>query len=142
MRKLVLATALGALASLSLAACGGGGGSSSTTAATSTTPAAGGGGGGKATTVAVSSPAGSALAFDQKSLTAKPGSVTFNYTNPQAIGHNFCIKDSSGQQVGCTGVIAQSSGNADVSLKAGSYTFYCSVDGHEAAGMKGTLTVQ
>ena len=26
-------------------------------------------------------------------------------------------------------------------LKAGTYTFYCSVPGHEAAGMKGTLTV-
>jgi uncharacterized cupredoxin-like copper-binding protein len=27
-------------------------------------------------------------------------------------------------------------------LKPGTYTFYCSVDGHEAAGMKGTLTVK
>jgi uncharacterized cupredoxin-like copper-binding protein len=29
-----------------------------------------------------------------------------------------------------------------VSLKAGTYTFYCPVDGHKAAGMKGTLTVK
>ena len=29
-----------------------------------------------------------------------------------------------------------------VTLKPGTYTFYCSVDGHEAAGMKGTLTVK
>ena len=29
-----------------------------------------------------------------------------------------------------------------LSLKPGTYTFYCSVDGHEAAGMKGTLTVK
>jgi uncharacterized cupredoxin-like copper-binding protein len=28
------------------------------------------------------------------------------------------------------------------SLKPGSYTFYCTVDGHEAAGMKGTLTIK
>jgi uncharacterized cupredoxin-like copper-binding protein len=27
-------------------------------------------------------------------------------------------------------------------LKPGSYTFFCSVDGHEAAGMKGTMKVQ
>jgi uncharacterized cupredoxin-like copper-binding protein len=29
-----------------------------------------------------------------------------------------------------------------VTLKPGKYTFYCPVDGHEAAGMKGTLTVK
>ena len=27
-------------------------------------------------------------------------------------------------------------------LKPGSYTFYCTVPGHEQAGMKGTLTVK
>ena len=27
-------------------------------------------------------------------------------------------------------------------LKAGKYTFYCSVDGHRAAGMEGTLSVK
>jgi len=29
-----------------------------------------------------------------------------------------------------------------LTLKPGTYTFYCSVDGHEAAGMKGTLTIK
>jgi len=28
-----------------------------------------------------------------------------------------------------------------VNLKAGTYTFFCPVPGHEQAGMKGTLTV-
>jgi uncharacterized cupredoxin-like copper-binding protein len=31
---------------------------------------------------------------------------------------------------------------ASADLKPGQYTFYCSVDGHEAAGMTGTLTVK
>jgi len=29
-----------------------------------------------------------------------------------------------------------------VTLKPGTYQFYCPVPGHKAAGMKGTLTVQ
>lgn len=29
-----------------------------------------------------------------------------------------------------------------VNLKPGTYAFYCSVDGHRAAGMQGTLTVK
>ena len=29
-----------------------------------------------------------------------------------------------------------------VTLKAGTYKFYCSVPGHRMAGMEGTLTVQ
>ena len=41
--------------------------------------------------------------------------------------------------------LAFASGGAsevEATLKAGSYTYYCSVPGHEAAGMKGTLTVK
>jgi len=44
--------------------------------------------------------------------------------------------DKSGQTVQPGGA---STVTAD--LKPGTYTFYCPVPGHEAAGMKGTLTV-
>jgi plastocyanin len=143
MRKLALPTALLACASLALAACGGGG-SSSTSAATSTTSTTtqAAGGGGKAQTVAVSAASGSALAYQQKTLQAKAGNINFKFANPQSLAHNFCIESSSGQQFGCSGTIASSSDSLAANLKPGTYTYYCNVDSHRAAGMEGTLTVK
>jgi plastocyanin len=61
-------------------------------------------------------------------------------TNRGPLEHDVAIKgngvDEKGQVVGQGG---KSTVTAD--LKPGTYTFYCSVDGHEAAGMKGTLIV-
>jgi plastocyanin len=144
MRKLVLMAALGALSSLALAACGGGDSSSSTTPAasssstTSSTTAAGGGGG----TVNVEADPGGNLAYTQTSLTANAGSDTIDFNNPSSIAHNVTIQDSSGKTVGATDTITGTTTSTTVDLKAGSYTFFCSVDSHEAAGMKGTLTVK
>jgi plastocyanin len=132
--------ALGTFAALALAACGGSsGGSSSTTASstTSTTQAAGGGG----QTISLTADS-SALAYQEKSLSAKPGKATIDFDNPSAIGHDVCVQDSSGQEVGCSDIVQQGKATLDVDLKPGTYTYFCSVDGHEAAGMKGTLTVQ
>jgi plastocyanin len=140
MRKLVVLMALGALAPLTLAACGGGSDNSTTTsAATTTTTQAAGGGGGQTLSLAADP---SALAYQETSLTAKPGKATIDFDNPSAIGHDVCVQDSSGKEVGCSDVIQQSKTTLDVDLKPGSYTYFCSVDGHEAAGMKGTLTVK
>jgi plastocyanin len=142
MRKLVLVV-LGTAASLALAACGGGGGSSSTSAATPTTSSTtGGGGGGPTQTVKVSAAPGSAIAYQQKTLQAKAGNIDFQFTNPQSLQHNFCLEGSSGQQLGCSGTIAQSSDSLTANLKPGTYTFFCNVDSHRQAGMEGTLTVK
>jgi plastocyanin len=144
MRKLVLGTALLACASLALAACGGGGGSSSTSAATSTTSTttqAGGGGGGGGTISLAADPSGN-LAYQQASLSAQAGNDTIDFDNPASLGHDVCVEDSSGKQLGCSDVISQSKTTLNVDLKAGSYTYYCSVDSHRDAGMEGTLTVK
>ena len=45
--------------------------------------------------------------------------------------------DKSGSTVGMGG-----KSTVTAALKPGKYTFYCPVDGHKAAGMKGTLTVK
>lgn len=101
----------------------------------------GAGAGGPAGKVNVSA-SPSAIAFQQKSLQAKAGKVSFDFTNPSAVQHNFCLESSSGQQLGCSGTIAQSSDSLDVSLAAGQYTFYCNVDSHRQAGMQGTVTAK
>jgi uncharacterized cupredoxin-like copper-binding protein len=48
-----------------------------------------------------------------------------------------------GNGVDRDGTTVQPGGTSSVTvrLKPGRYTFYCPVDGHEDAGMKGTLTV-
>jgi plastocyanin len=83
-----------------------------------------------------------ALAFQEKTLTAKTGENTFDFTNPSAIPHDFAIKDSSGKKLGSTKVITKSGDTLKINLKPGTYEFYCTVPGHEQAGMKGTLTVK
>jgi plastocyanin len=146
MRKLAWTAALSAFASVALVACGGGGGGG-TTAATSTTTttgaAAGGGaaGGAKSTLNVEADPSG-ALKYTQSSLSTKAGQVTVDFNNPASLAHNVNIQDSSGSVVGSTDTIAGDKTSTTVNLKPGTYTFFCSVDGHEAAGMKGTLTVK
>jgi plastocyanin len=146
MRKLVFVAALGALSSLALVACGGGDSSSSTTPAastsstTSTTAAAGGGAGGG--TVNVEADPNGNLAYTQTSLTANAGSDTIDFNNSSSTPHNVTIQDSSGKTVGATDTITGSTTSTKVDLKPGTYTFFCSVDSHEQAGMKGTLTVK
>jgi plastocyanin len=133
-----------ALAVVGLAACGGSSDDNSTTAAAtppSTTPAGGGAAGG-ASTVDISTPSGSDLAFDQKDATAKAGSVTINFDNKQSLQHDVAIADSSGQELGKTDLVSSGTANATVDLQPGTYTFYCTVPGHKEAGMEGTLTVK
>ena len=149
MKKLTLTFGLAALASLALVACG----SSSSSTSTPATTAASGGGGGSSSSSSSGGGASSSLslaadpsqiAYDSTSLSAKAGNVTIDFNNPNsALGHDVCVQDPSGKKLGCSKVVTGSNTTLDLSnLKAGSYTFYCSVDSHEAAGMKGTLTVQ
>ena len=84
-----------------------------------------------------------ALKFDQASLEAKAGKVTITMRNPSPLPHNVAIKTASGRSV-ATGPVVSTGGTSTVTatLEAGAYVFYCTVPGHEAAGMKGTLTVK
>jgi plastocyanin len=83
----------------------------------------------------------SALAFDTDSLEAPAGEDTFVFENPSAIPHDFVI-EKDGEEVGGTEVFAEGEEEFSTKLEPGDYTFLCTVPGHAAAGMEGTLTVQ
>ncbi|HZL48392.1 MAG TPA: plastocyanin/azurin family copper-binding protein [Solirubrobacteraceae bacterium] len=147
---LVLAAAL-----LALAGCGSSSSSSSSasaptsvaatptqsSSATSSTPAtAPAPAGGQALSLEAN-PEGQ-LKYNTTSLTAKAGRVTINFANMSPLGHNVTVASSSGAVVGATPTFQSSSKTLSLNLKPGTYKFYCSVPGHRAAGMEGTLTIQ
>jgi uncharacterized cupredoxin-like copper-binding protein len=79
------------------------------------------------------------LAFVPTTLSAPAGKVTINMKNASAIPHSVAI-DTPGAVAGKV-VNQGGTSTATATLKAGSYTFYCTVPGHRQAGMVGTLTV-
>ena len=81
---------------------------------------------------------GGQLAYTAKSATAKAGEVTLASKNDSTVPHNIAIKGDG------EGPVVQGGKTSEVKadLKAGRYEFYCSVPGHEQAGMKGNLTVK
>jgi len=149
------AAALAASAALALAACGSSG--SSGTSSSSGSPAAGYGAAATTTrtttaaapaaasggaTVSLTADPGGALKFNTTTLTAKAGKVTVLMRNPSGSGlpHGIAVQ---GNGVDKDGPTVQPGGTSTdtLTLKPGTYTFYCPVPGHKAAGMKGTLTV-
>src|SRR5688500_12439463 len=78
------------------------------------------------------------LAYQFKSAEAKAGKATLESQNDSSVPHNIALKG------GPEGEIVQGGKTSTISvdLKPGKETFYCSVPGHEQAGMKGTLTVK
>jgi plastocyanin len=135
----VLASAL-VVAAIGLTACGGDDDddSAADTSATTTTQAGGGGGG----TLKVTADPSGALAYEQKSLSTNAGQVTIEFDNPSSTDHDVTIEDDGGTEVAATDIIADDTATANADLQSGSYTFFCSVDGHRQAGMEGPLTVK
>jgi uncharacterized cupredoxin-like copper-binding protein len=72
------------------------------------------------------------------STSFKAGKITFDVKNTGKIPHDLAIKGTSDKTK-----LIQAGGSAtlSVTLKPGKYELYCSVPGHEAAGMKQNITV-
>jgi uncharacterized cupredoxin-like copper-binding protein len=83
------------------------------------------------------------LKFTKSSLTAKAGTILIQFINNSPLAHNVTIRQgTSGHVIGATPTFSGGTRTLTVTLKPGTYTFYCSVPGHSDAGMHGTLTVQ
>jgi plastocyanin len=93
------------------------------------------------------SPSGQ-LAYVTSKAEAKPGPVTVEMPNTSGVTHNIAIEagahgaTASGAVLGASAFTAKGTGTVNVKLAAGTYTFFCQVPGHRAAGMYGTLTVK
>jgi plastocyanin len=141
--KALVAVAVLALSLTAVAGCGGGNNNdnSSTTATTSTTGTTTSPSGGGAGALKVDADPSGALKFTKSTLSAKAGRVTITMDNPSPVQHAIGIKGNGVKQDGST-VGKGGVSTATANLKPGKYEFYCPVDGHEQAGMKGTLNVK
>lgn len=82
------------------------------------------------------------VAFTKRALRTTPGRVTLVSRNRTPLRHNIAIRGKR-LPTPVKGRVVQTGGVSRVSatLRPGVYVFYCSVGGHAAAGMRGTLTV-
>jgi len=97
------------------------------------------------TTTTTAKPAAATVPVSEKefkitlaSTAFKAGDITFLSKNDGRIPHDLAIKGTSDKTK-----LIQPGGTAElkVTLKAGTYELYCSVPGHEQAGMKLNITV-
>ena len=111
--------------------------SSATTSSSAAAPAPAAG-----STLSLAANSEGLLKFDKTTLTAKAGSVSISFTNMATLSHNLTVASASGAVVGATATFQGGTKVLALNLKPGTYKFYCTVPGHRAAGMEGTLTAQ
>ena len=155
-RRLGLAALSAGACALALAACGSSSSNtnssaSTPTATTSSTPSAASTATSASTTPSTASAAQTLsleankegqLKYDKSTLTANAGKVSIDMTNMSPLMHNVTVESSSGAILGATPTFNGGSKTLTLNLKPGTYKFFCSVPGHRAAGMEGTLTVK
>jgi plastocyanin len=81
------------------------------------------------------------LRYTTKNLSAKAGQVTIAFTNASPLEHNLTVSQGP-KVIGATPTFLGGEKTLTLNLKPGTYTFYCTVPGHRAAGMEGKLDVR
>jgi plastocyanin len=90
------------------------------------------------------SPSGQ-LAYVSSKASATAGAVTIEMPNMSGVSHNIAIEagaSGTGAVLGASKFITTGTATVSVTLKPGTYTFFCQAPGHRVAGMLGTLTVK
>lgn len=82
----------------------------------------------------------SGLKYNQKVVRAHAGRIKIVFLNRSALKHNVNVELGE-REFGKSATVTKSTTTFFVTLKAGKYNFYCSVPGHEDAGMHGSLIV-
>lgn len=93
----------------------------------------GAGGGGGLTWIAFD------IGYEENTKQVAAGEVPIRLENTGSIGHNVVIEELGNELVLETGPGETDSGT--FTFEPGTLTYYCSIPGHRAAGMEGTLTV-
>jgi plastocyanin len=88
------------------------------------------------------------LAYATNKAAATAGPASISMPNVSGVSHNIAIEAGAHEATGGGLVIAASSfvtkgtTSIKVTLKPGTYTFFCQAPGHRAAGMFGTIAVK
>ena len=139
---LVTFVAIAAVVLLALAACG------SSTSAGLTPPSSSGNAAPSPSSGGTPPVSNTTLRMSEKEFSISPatatahtGKIDFTVTNDGTVVHNFAVT-VAGQEFKSSDVQAGKSIPFSVTIdQPGDYTFFCAIPGHEALGMKGTLTV-
>jgi len=93
------------------------------------------------------SPSGQ-LAYATNKASATAGAVTIEMPNMSGVAHNIAIEEGehgasgTGTVLGHSEFVTNGAAKVSLTLKPGTYTFFCQAPGHRAAGMYGTLVVK
>jgi mono/diheme cytochrome c family protein len=88
------------------------------------------------------------LAYATNKATATAGPVKIEMPNMSGVSHNIAVESGAGgasgpgPTLGASSFTTKGAASVTVTLKPGTYTFFCQAPGHRQAGMYGTLTVK
>jgi plastocyanin len=99
------------------------------------------GGAGATGTLRLTADPGGLPAYDVERLTTRAGAATIDFANPSPVPHNVTIAAGT-RTLAATPTVTGADTSVTTRLTPGSYAFFCSVDAHRQAGMRGILLVR